>query len=180
MAIRRSFKSFGKKSIVFPPGRFDNPHRIEIGSRVQIREGCWLNVVEEWAGKKSDGLLTIGNDSCVMYGSQISVSSRVEIGQNVGIGQNSVITDHLHDYSVMGQSILSAPITEAKPVLIEDETFVGVNCVIAPGVTIGRHSFIGSNSVVIGDIPPFTMAAGNPAKIIRAFNSTTRQWEKRT
>ena len=54
-----------------------------------------------------------------------------------------------------------------KPVLIKEGAFIGINSVIMPGVTIGKHAVIGANSVVTKDVPPFAVVGGVPAKIIK-------------
>jgi acetyltransferase-like isoleucine patch superfamily enzyme len=64
------------------------------------------------------------------------------------------------------------------PVIIEDEVWIGNGACILPNVTIGKHSIIGSNAVVTKDIPPYCVAAGVPAKIIKQYNPQTEKWEK--
>lgn len=56
---------------------------------------------------------------------------------------------------------------ESKPVVIEDDVWVGARAIILPGVTIGAHSIVGAGSVVTKDVPPWTVVGGNPARIIK-------------
>ena len=63
-------------------------------------------------------------------------------------------------------------------VCIGDDTWLGTNTVIAGTVRIGRHCVIGANSVVTEDIPDFCVAAGNPCKVIKKYNSCTKSWER--
>jgi len=56
-----------------------------------------------------------------------------------------------------------------KPVVLEDHCFIGVNAVVMPGVTVGKASVVASGSVVVSNVPPFTMVSGNPAKVIKRF-----------
>ena len=62
--------------------------------------------------------------------------------------------------------------------IIQDNVWIGDNVVIVGPVTIGRGSIIGANSVVRGDIPDRTIAAGAPARAIKKFNDATGQWER--
>ncbi|WP_459878754.1 acyltransferase [Desulfothermus naphthae] len=137
-----------------------------------------MNPVEEWQGKKYNSKLIIGNSSVIMDGTQISVVNYIKIGDRVLIGRGCAIVDHLHDYRIIDCPLNIAPLTEGKPIVIEDDVFIGVNTVIAPGVRIGAHSFIGANSVVNVNIPPYSMVAGNPAKIVRSYNHNKGLWEK--
>ncbi len=83
------------------------------------------------------------------------------------IGPNVVISSATHnvDWRIRnkddGMDIMGAP------VVIEDNVWIGANVTIMPGVTIGRHSVVGAGSMVNKDVPPDTVVAGVPAKIIR-------------
>ena len=65
-----------------------------------------------------------------------------------------------------------------KPVVIGNNVWIGELCSVLPGVTIGENSIIGANSVVTKSIPANSIAAGNPAKVIKQFNFETKRWEK--
>ncbi len=176
--IKRSFKEFGAGSIIHFPARIENPHRAVVGMGVIIGRDCWINPVEEWQGKKFDSQLKIGSNSAIMGGTQLSVVKRIEIGQRVLIGRGSVIADHIHDYTALDYPLDIAPLTKGRSIMIGDDVFLGVNCAVAPGTSIGRHSFVGANSVIIRDIPSYCMAAGNPAVIIRRYDHRKHAWEK--
>ena len=61
------------------------------------------------------------------------------------------------------------PTVKTKPIIIEDDVWIGFNSIILKGVTIGKGAIIAAGSVVTKDIPPFSMVAGNPAKIIKTI-----------
>jgi acetyltransferase-like isoleucine patch superfamily enzyme len=69
---------------------------------------------------------------------------------------------------------MSAP----RRVVIEDDCWLGINVCVLSGVTIGRHSVIGANSVVTRDVPPFAVACGNPAVIVKRYDPTLKQWTR--
>jgi len=81
-----------------------------------------------------------------------------------------------------GYEDISIPPSKQKDIIklitIEDEVWIGANCVITIGVTIGKHSIVGAGSVVTKDIPPYCIAVGNPARVIKKYNSETAAWEK--
>jgi acetyltransferase-like isoleucine patch superfamily enzyme len=63
------------------------------------------------------------------------------------------------------------PLTDAKPICIGRNTWIGFDCCILPGVTVGEGAIVGARSVVTSDVPPYTVAAGNPARIIRQIEN---------
>lgn len=106
-----------------------------------------------------------------MTGGTICAEERVSIGDNVWVGANCTITDtDFHPLRL--EDRLARPLDGATaPVVIEDGVFVGMDTLILKGVTIRAGSVIGAGSVVTHDIPPFVIAAGNPARVIRELQS---------
>ena len=101
-------------------------------------------------------------DNCGFSGTVIGAFLSITLGNNVRCGANTLITDsdwHLDDPRV----------GKPKPVLINDNVWLGVNSLVLKGVTIGKNSVIGANSVVVSDIPENVIAAGNPCKVIRGL-----------
>jgi lipopolysaccharide O-acetyltransferase len=112
-------------------------------------------------------------------------SNSVKIGNNVLLASKIFISDTSHgNYS--GDSIIqSSPNTKPnnrplvnKTVTIEDNVWVGEFVSILPGVTIGKGSIIGTLSVVNKSIPPYCIAAGSPARVIKKYNFETKKWQK--
>jgi acetyltransferase-like isoleucine patch superfamily enzyme len=102
-----------------------------------------------------------------MTGGNICAAQSVTIGNNVSIGANSSILDtDFHPIDALERRINPQKANTA-PVHIEDDVFIGMNCLILKGVTIGQASVIGAGSVVTKSIPPNAIVAGNPAKIIK-------------
>ncbi|MEW2074295.1 sugar O-acetyltransferase [Streptomyces sp. NPDC012403] len=67
----------------------------------------------------------------------------------------------------------------SAPVRIEDDVWVGAGAVILPGVTVGRGSVVGAGSVVTADVPPMTVVAGTPARVLRPITDADREWRYR-
>lgn len=116
--------------------------------------------------------ITIGDDfyanhGCVMLDcAEIIIGDRVLIGPNVGI---FTAAHPLHlDYRKQG-------LEYALPIIIEDDVWIGGNTTINPGVTIHKGAVIGSGSVVTKEIAEYTIAVGNPAKIIRRLNEADKR-----
>ena len=102
-----------------------------------------------------------------MTGGSICASERITIGNNVVIGANCTIIDS--DFHPLDPEIRRLQPKKAKtaPIVIQDDVFIGMHCLILKGVTIGSGSVIGAGSVVARDVPPNTIAAGNPVQVIK-------------
>jgi acetyltransferase-like isoleucine patch superfamily enzyme len=93
------------------------------------------------------------------------------------LAQNIVVSGLNHGY----EDVITPPSlqkTTTKQITISDDVWIGANSVITAGVTLGKHCVIGAGSVVTKDIPEFTVAVGNPARIIKKYNTITQAWEK--
>ena len=91
----------------------------------------------------------------------------ITIGNDVRITAGCVIMSHIKAPHYLRESGL-VPVV-LRPVVLEDHCFIGVNSVIMPGVTIGKASVVASGSVVVTNVPAYTMVQGNPAKVIKQF-----------
>ncbi len=112
-----------------------------------------------------ESLIKIGTETSFSNEVQIFAERSVTVGSRCLIGDSVLIVDSdFHDLSP--ESRHSGPAT-IEPVVIEDNVFIGSRAIILKGVTIGQDSVIGAGSVVTRSIPPRTVAAGNPAKVIR-------------
>jgi acetyltransferase-like isoleucine patch superfamily enzyme len=113
---------------------------------------------------KEDSKIIFGNNVGIT-GSLIIAASKIEICNNVLIGANCTFIDtdfHPPDPNARFQN----DIMPSRPIMIEDNVFIGFNCIILKGVTIGKNSIIGANSVVINNIPKNVIAIGNPCKLV--------------
>jgi acetyltransferase-like isoleucine patch superfamily enzyme len=115
---------------------------------------------------KPDSVLEVGKNFA-MTGGSICAAEKVVIGNNVVVGANCTIVDT--DFHPLDPEYRSQHPQESTtaPIIIEDDVFIGMNCLVLKGVTIGHGSVIGAGSVVTKDIPPGVIVGGNPARIIR-------------
>jgi acetyltransferase-like isoleucine patch superfamily enzyme len=121
------------------------------------------------------GDVTIGSRSIIGIGNV--VIGPAEIGNNVIFAQHVGILAMNHGYIDIHTPIRDQRCT-AAPIRIEDNCWIGSNSIVLAGVTVGRHSVVAAGSVVTKDIPPYSVAAGNPARIIRRYNETTGTWDR--
>lgn len=164
----RRFGAFGERSVIcFPPTALLNERYIRIGAGTMIGPHVSLSAGMV-AGQVcvSDPVVSIGDRCLIGRGSGIVGHLRIEIGDDVWTGHHVYITDQNHGYDDPTQPISRQAMPE-RPVRIGSGSWLGHGTVVLPGATIGEHVVIGANSVVRGEIPPFTVAAGNPARVVK-------------
>lgn len=161
------FHAFGWRSTLQSCMMLTNSQHISIGRRVIIRKGARLEVV---GGEQRDSAtLTIGDNTAIQFNFHCGAADSVSIGKDVVIGGGVYVTDHDHCFDDAVLSVRKNSNLISAPVVIEDGCFLGEGCVILKGVKIGTRSVIGANAVVTKDIPPYSVACGNPAKVIKTI-----------
>lgn len=121
------------------------------------------------------GDVIIGNNSLIGMGN--TIIGPIQIGNNVIFAQNIVASALNHEYRDPDQPIQAQPILKS-PIVVEDDCWIAANAVITAGVRIGKHSVIAAGAVVTKDIPPYSVAVGNPAKVLKQYNFETKVWER--
>ena len=137
------------------------------GKGVFLDRRCYLNCTGgEWSGRR--GFIKIGDNSEVGPYSVLWGAGGITIGNNVHIGAHVSITAHEAEHIKPDDTDVWKPLDfYFEPVVIEDHTLVCSGPVIIPGVTIGHHSMIGGGAVVVKNIPPYSLAVGCPARVVR-------------
>lgn len=135
---------------------------IYVGSRCTFGRGIFLNC-------GPDSVITIGDNVGLNDYVCLSAIYGISIGANTRIGEFVSIRDNDHQFnqanvSISQQGFIGASIT------IGDDVWIGRGVFIGKGVNIGRGAVIGANSVVVKDIPPYGVAVGAPAKVIKYRN----------
>ncbi|KAF9885317.1 hypothetical protein FE257_013034 [Aspergillus nanangensis] len=116
--------------------------------------------------------ISIGKDSIANFNMVILDTSLVTIGDRVQIGPNLHIYTVNHDVSVLSRRKY---VEFGHPVTIEDDCWIGGNVTILPGVTVGQGSTVGAGSLVTKSIPPFSVALGSPARVVRKVPSAEEE-----
>lgn len=150
--------------------------RFTIGSQFRLNNGRFHNM----AGREQNCMFAVEPGAHLSIGNNVAISSfavvcveRIIIGNNVRIGGNTCIYDS-DFHSLRHQDRSAIPEVEVnimtKPVVIEDDCFIGGHCTILKGVRIGARSIVGLGSVVTKNIPPDEIWGGNPARFIRRID----------
>ena len=161
---RRRFAAFGSGVLFVRPRLVKGGRKIAIGDRCIVYPDCSLSVEQE-AWKLPGARLTFGVGVVLQSNVTITCAERIELDDYAAIGANSLISDNDHTIDGSAETILATPVVSA-PVRIGRGVWVGHNCSIVKGAQIGDYSVIGANSVVRGEIPPYSIAVGAPARVV--------------
>ena len=156
-----------------PHGRGGHPsQRLTLGSGAWIGPGAWLNL----NGRRAD--VRIGAGTVIGHDLTIGAGGLIDVGPGCLFSARCTLLDQLHDYEHWILPALAAgrtphfdwSLTEPRPIVIGPGTWLGINVTVLPGVTIGQGCVIGAGSVVTSDVPDFHIAAGVPARVLRAVD----------
>lgn len=143
---------------------------ITLGDNIRIKPRLQLEAIDTLGNTKFTPEIVIGDDVSINYDVHIACINKVVIGKGVLIASKVFISDHGHG-DTCTETLQIPPskrtLYSKGPVIIEENVWIGEGAAIMPGVTIGRNSIIGANSVVTKDIPPFSVAVGTPARVIQ-------------
>ncbi len=169
-----AFGAFGEGSAIGLPGRVTRPQCIFIGERVVIHEHAWISVVAALPGVVPK--LVIGDGTRIDRLLHIACVGEVEIGPDVLIGERVLISDTFHQYDDVTRPIIEQPMAPYRKVTIERGVGIGLGACIMPGVTIGENALVAAGAVVNRDVPPRTVVAGNPARVVRRWDEDGGHW----
>ncbi len=157
--LRSDFERIGE-NVIFEDGvKVFHPDRISIGDNVYV--GHYTILKGHYLGGMVIGDHTWIGQGCFLHG-----AGTITIGTAVGIGPNVTILTSVHEEGPRHRPILSGPLRFGE-IVVEDGSDIGVGAILLPGVRIGEGAIIGAGSVVTKDIPAFSVAAGNPARVLR-------------
>lgn len=180
LPYRFRFDSIGSDVKIMPPLMLHNPGQVRLGNRV---------IVEQLVGFSVDGGSIHVGDDCelrcfsrleahcgeIRLGARTSINpftllsgyGGLLIGSDVRIGSHCQILSSSHKFDDLVRTIREQGVEPAATV-IEDDVWLGSGCTVTAGVAIGRGSVIGAGSVVTKDVPPMSIAAGVPARVLRS------------
>ncbi len=148
------------QGVVFEPGVLVfHPEHIEIGDNVYVGHGAILKGYYK-------GRMVIGSHTWIGQGAFFHAAGNITIGSTVGIAPHVKILTSSHVEAGREVPILAAPI-ELAPVVVGDDSDIGIGAILLPGVSVGRGALVGAGAVVTRDVPEWAVVAGNPARILR-------------
>ena len=134
--------------------------RLEVGAHTLFEPDVWITIGDQ-------GRVRIGSGTFLNIGTMVAAETLVEIGDHVMFANGCFVTDASHRFDDPEQPVPWQGFTSKGPTRIGDNVWCGAHVVITTGVTVGERCVIGANSVVTRDLPPHSIAAGAPAKVLR-------------
>ena len=173
----RRFGAFGPRSgILFPTVALYGEPYIRIGADVIIGPYCTLSAgVMPGHVPDNDPVVTIGDRVLLGRGSGIVGHRSVAIGNGVFTGHHVYVTDANHGYEDVHETI-GRQFAASKPVAIGAGSWLGHGSIVLPGASVGEHVAVGAGSVVTGELPSYSVAVGNPARVIRRYDTERAEW----
>ena len=170
---KKRLANIGKNSQIGQNFSIINPDGLSIGDN--FSGGCDI-ALWSWNAvniKGNDCKLIIKNNVSITDRCIISAANRIEIGNGCLLGRDTFITDNSHGENISINELNISPhernIFSKGTVIIGDNVWTGKNVCIMPNVKIGNGAIIGANSVVTHNIPPYSVAVGSPAKVIKTI-----------
>ncbi len=181
LAYRLVLEGVGPGCFIEKDVRWQVPRRIRLGRRVMIGEGCLLDA------HSLTGRIVLDDDVWLSRGCYIVAyqDAEVHIGERTYLGHRCLLYGHggirigcdallandvqlicgNHTFARRDLPIRAQPTVE-QPIVIEDDVWLGASVIVLGGVTVGRGSVVGAGAVVTGDLPPYSIARGVPARVV--------------
>ncbi|MBE5940671.1 MAG: acyltransferase [Lachnospiraceae bacterium] len=163
-------KKMGRLTYIGKPIWMSKKKNIEFGNKVRIYPGSRFETVKDGTIRIYDNVSIGQNFHCISEGNLL-------IGANTTISGNVFVTNMDHDYTEIGKHILEQKHI-VKETVIGENCFIGYGAVIQAGTKLGRHCVVGSNAVVRGEYPDYSIIVGVPAKIVKIFDFAQNEWSK--
>ncbi len=172
----KHFDSLGKCPMVLNPRSAEIfGHNIKVGDFVHLISEPWNPVrLTSWSGKGIQGHITIGDHCLISPGTTIASATSITIGDNCMFAAGCYVSDS--DWHGLYNRL--RPFRCNKPVILEDNVWLGLGVKVGKGVTIGENSVVAAGSVVAKDVPANTVVGGNPAKVIKQLNPDRRMLKR--
>lgn len=170
---------FSNARLIRQPFYIRGRHKILWGNDFTTGVGVRI----EAYSKKKEIIIRIGNNVQLNDYVHIAGIKDVSIGDNVLVASRVFISDHNHgNYSPPDTQSNPNEIPKnrplfSKPIFIDSNVWIGEGAFILPGVTVGFGAVIAAGAVVTRDVPPQTIVAGNPAKVIKKYNKSIKSWD---
>lgn len=155
------------------------PVQIAICPDVRIDKDSWINVPSE--ARRDQAAIRIGNSTRIGRNNVLSARNYIEIEEECLLGPQVLLMDHAHDFTDCRVPIMRQGVTEGGRIILERGCWIGFGSAIICSrgeLRVGSNSVVGANSVVTQDVPPRTIVAGSPARVIRQYDESLDAWTR--
>jgi acetyltransferase-like isoleucine patch superfamily enzyme len=169
-----AFARFGDGSWIVPSAIVRNPDRVAVGARVVVLEHSALCVIDD--DRDAGPCITLGDDVRLARFTTIVGGAEVVVADGVASSDGATILSSWRDALRPAATLAGIVPPAPAPVVIGPGAYLGCNAVIYPGVTVGAGSYVGEGAVVTADVPAHSVVYGNPATVVRTYDSSSRSW----
>jgi acetyltransferase-like isoleucine patch superfamily enzyme len=166
----------GKGSVIRRPRKVDGAKFISIGDGTRIGRHSWLSAISSYAGESFLPELVIGDNVYIGRYSCIVAIHRVVIEESCVLSEHVYISDSSHGLDPEKGPIMKQRLVNRGEVRIGKSSFIGYRACILPGVILGQNCVVGANSVVTKSFPAYSMLVGAPARLVKSYCPTRKQW----
>lgn len=153
--------------------------RIKIGNSVIIDREAWINV-PYLPGYDSKETAIVLEDGCgIGKRCVISAKNHIHIGKNAICAPSALLMDHNHEFTDVTTPIKNQGVTPGGTIRIEEGCWIGYGAAILCNegeIVVGRNSVVAANAVVNRSVPPYSVVAGNPARVVKQFDPSRNEW----
>ena len=143
---------------------------VRIGDRSRVMGPLHITCIGEW-----QKFLSIGHDTLITGPLRIDLAAEVAIGDRVRIGHDVLLLTNDHE---IGPAELRCGPLVARPIHIGDGAWLASRCIVLPGISIGAGAIVAAGAVVTRDVPPNTLVAGVPARVVRTVDAHMSRSER--
>ncbi|MBT5490767.1 acyltransferase [bacterium] len=170
------FKSLKQNSIIINP-LFITAEYISVGQNVLIMNDARIEGVDHYANKRYSPHIILADGVTIQQRCHITAADNLKIGKNTTILFDVMITNIDHEYEDLTKPIANQPL-KVKKTQIGENCFIGSGAKIQAGTILGRHCVVGTNAVVRGQFPDYSVIVGVPAGIVKRYDEETKKWKK--
>lgn len=171
--ITKNIGKIGSGCIFQSDFRVKGQEYVEIGNDCYFGRGCRIEAWDSYNDLHFSPKIVIGDRVRINSTCHIGSINLIVIGNDCLFGSHVMITDHSHGKNTKAEMSIhpsERDLFSKGPVIIDEKCWLGENVVVLPNVHVGKCSVIGANSVVTKDIPEYSVAVGNPARVVKTIS----------
>lgn len=181
MLIKSLGTPYRKREIrIRAPFSVSHPELISIGVGTEFQKNARISIYPELVDRDTSNRSNLKIGSNCYFGNRVSflVGDEIKIGDYVLVADDVSFVSENHGMNPESDIPYMNQILSTAPINIEDGCWIGEKAIIMPGVSVGKQAVIGAGSIVTKDIPAYSVAVGNPARVIKQYDFERHEWKK--